>query len=126
MEQNIELWERFDERRAARGLGLVEFARNYGLSYDTLQGQYYSKSVPKVKTLYAIAQALETTMDYLYAGDEDEDFDTVLFRKLSQSQELIDICERLVSASREELKYVRRALDMEKNDGSNTTEKSIS
>lgn len=127
METNNDFWKRFDERRAAKGLGLVEFARKNGLSYDTLQGQYYSKRVPKVKNMYSYAKALDTTMDYLYAGDTDEDFDTALFRKLSSSQELIDICVRLTEATKEELEFVRRALNMtEKNIGLNTMEKYIS
>lgn len=129
MDTNKELWERFDERRSEQGLGLVEFARVNGLSYDTLQAQYYSKSIPKAKTLYSYAKALKTTMDYLYAGETEEDEDAALFRVIASDQELIDICNRLVTATKEERRFIRSyflARDIEKNDGSNVTGKSIS
>lgn len=118
-----DLWSRFDSFR--NGVGLKVFANIHNLDFNNLQSQYYDKRLPSATDLYNYSKAVGCSMEYLLTGKEDDE-DLLLFKHLTSSQDLMDICERLVTATGEELKYVRRALNMEeKNIGSNVTEKFI-
>lgn len=118
-----DLWSRFDSFR--NGVGLKVFANLHNLDFNNLQSQYYDKRLPSATDLYNYSKAVGCSMEYLLTGKEDDE-DLLLFKHLTSSQDLMDICERLVTATDEELKYVRRALNMEeKNIGSNVTEKFI-
>ena len=118
-----DLWSRFDSFR--NGVGLKVFANIHNLDFNNLQSQYYDKRLPSATDLYNYSKAVGCSMEYLLTGKEDDE-DLLLFKHLTSSQDLMDICERLVTATGEELKYVRRALNMEeKNMGSNVTEKFI-
>lgn len=71
--------------------------------------------MPKMSMLYPMAKVLHTTMDYLYSGkDSPDDFDTPTFRKLSSSQDLIDICNALVNADKAEIEMIKRILQIDK------------
>ena len=123
MEKSEELWARVDELRGR--MSIRELAEKTGIGEGTLQTTRVVKSVPKTSTLYPLAKALGTTMDYLYTGKEPIDnYDTPLFRKLSSSQDFIDICEALIKADETEVEMVKRILHIEK-DTSSSTESGI-
>ena len=109
MESSAELWKRVDELRGR--MSIRELSEKTGISEGTLQTTRVMKQVPKLSMLYPIAQALGTNVDYLYTGKEITDsYDTPLFRKLSSSQDLIDICTALVDADKIEIEMVKRIL----------------
>lgn len=113
MDINEDLWKRVDLLRGK--MSIRELSEKAGLGEGTVQTTRIMKSVPKTSTLFPLAQALNTTMDYLYAGKEATDnFDAPLFRKLSASQELIDICNALITAEPAEIEMVKRILQLDK------------
>lgn len=112
MESSTDLWKRVDELRGR--MSIRELSEKTGISEGTLQTTRVMKQVPKLSMLYPIAQALGTNVDYLYTGREITDsYDTPLFRKLSSSQDLIDICTALVDADKIEIEMVKRILRIE-------------
>ena len=113
MDTSEDLWKRIDELRGR--MSIRELAERSGLSEGSLQTTRCVKSVPKMSMLYPIAKVLHTTMDYLYSGKESpDDFDTPTFRKLSSSQDLIDICNALVDADKAEIEIIKRILQIDK------------
>ena len=123
MEVNEAVWQRIDELRGR--MSIRELAEATGLKEGSLQTTRAMKSLPKLQMLYPIAQVLKTSIDYLYTGKEPIDnYDTPLFRKLSSSQDFIDICEALIKADETEVEMVKRILHIEK-DISSSTESGI-
>ena len=113
MEISEDLWKRVDELRGK--MSIRELAEKTGLGEGTLQTTRVMKSVPKTSTLYPIAKALNTSMEYLYAGkDVSDNYDTPIFRKISSSQDLIDICNALVCADKAEIEMIKRILQIDK------------
>ena len=113
MESGEELWKRIDELRGK--MSIRELADKAQLPERSLQTTRIVKTIPKMSMLYPIAKVLGTTMDYLYTGKECPDsFDTPTFRKLSASQDLIDICNKLVDADKAEIEIIKRILQIDK------------
>ena len=113
MDISEDLWKRVDTLRGK--MSIREVAEKAGLGEGTVQTTRVMKSVPKTSTLYQLAQALNTSMDYLYAGKEPTDnFDAPVFRKISSSQDLIDICNALITAEPAELEMIKRILRIDK------------
>lgn len=113
MELNEDLWQRIDDLRGK--MSIRELAERTGIGEGTLQTTRVVKSVPKLSMLYPIAQALGTSVEYLYTGSNSIDgYDTPLFRKISASQDLIDICNALVKADKTEVEMVKRILQIDK------------
>jgi transcriptional regulator with XRE-family HTH domain len=113
MEISEDLWKRVDDLRGK--MSIRELAEKSGLGEGTLQTTRVMKSVPKTSTLFPIAKALNTSMDYLYSGQEAPDnFDAPIFRKLSSSQDLIDICTALITAEPAEIEIIKRILRIDK------------
>lgn len=104
------LWDRVDDLRGR--MSVRELAEKAGLNESSLQTTRACGTMPKLETLYPISKALGTTMEWLFAGDNiTNNYDAPLFQKLSQSQDLIDICEALVStATQEDIMLCKRVL----------------
>lgn len=105
-----DLWDRVDELRGR--MSIRELAQKAGLNESSLQTTRSCGTLPKLDTLYPLSLALGTTMEWLYAGQNvTETYDAPLFQKLAQSQDLIDICEALVStATQEDIELCKRVL----------------
>ena len=113
MESGEELWKRIDELRGT--MSIRELSEKAGLLERSVQTTRCVKTMPKMSMLYPMAKVLHTTMDYLYSGKESpDDFDTPTFRKLSSSQDLIDICNALVDADKAEIEIIKRILQIDK------------
>lgn len=113
MEINEAVWQRIDELRGK--MSIRELAEATGIKEGSLQVTRINKTLPKLQMLYPIARALHTTIDYLYTGQEPTDnYDTPLFRKISSSQDLIDICNALVSTDKTDIELVKRVLNIDK------------
>lgn len=105
-----DLWDRVDELRGRRSVR--ELAEESGIIEGSLQVTRASGTLPKLPMLYALSKTLGTTMEWLYAGENiTETYDAPLFQRLSQSQDLVDICEALVStATQEDIELCKRVL----------------
>lgn len=105
-----DLWDRVDELRGRTSIR--ELAEKTGLNEASLQTTRACGTLPKLDTLYPLSKALGTTMEWLYAGENiTQTYDAPLFQRLAQSQDLIDICEALVStATQEDVELCKRVL----------------
>ena len=124
-EVNRELWDRVDELRG--NMSIRELAEKSGLNEGSLQTTRSLGSQPKLGMLYPISKVLGTTIEYLYTGQKPEiEFeDYPIFRKISSSETLIRIAERLTEATAVEIEMVCRILNIEKGHISNTMESGI-
>lgn len=116
MDLNEELWKRVDELRGR--MTIRELAEKAGLSEPSLQTTRAVKSQPKIQMLYPIAKVLGTTMEYLYTGEREDWEDSLVFRKISSSQELFDIASALCKAEPMEVEMVSRLLNIKKDTSS--------
>lgn len=113
MEINRELWKRVDDLRGR--MSIRELCEKAGLLENSVQTTRSMGTLPKLQMLYPIAQVLGTTVEYLYTGVEEEAYsDDPVFRKISSSQLLFDICARIANATPEEVEMVRRLLEVPK------------
>ena len=113
---NKELWMRIDELRGR--MSMRELCERTGLSEPSMQTTRVMGTVPKVNTLYTIAKLLGTTMEYLYTGEREDWDDSVIFRKMASSQQLMDIAEALCKADPVEIEMVGRLLGIQKDTSS--------
>lgn len=132
-ERGIQFWNRVDELRGNMSIRIL--AEKAGISEKSLQVTRSLESLPKMQTVYPLAQTLGTTMEYLYAGiekrkskDEREEDPSIgeekcpdnqisenpIFQKIASSQLLSDITSHLASATPEEIEMVRRILNVPK------------
>lgn len=132
-ERGIQFWNRVDELRGNMSIRIL--AEKAGISEKSLQVTRSLESLPKMQTVYPLAQTLGTTMEYLYAGiekgkskDEIEEDPSIgeekcpdnqisenpIFQKITSSQLLSDITSHLASATPEEIEMVRRILNVPK------------
>lgn len=113
MADNRELWNRVDELRGK--MSIRELAERSNVSEATLQTTRSLGTQPKLQLLYPLAQALGTTVEYLYTGKSNDSYpDNEVFRKISSSQLLFDITTKLAEATPEEVEMVRRVLEIPK------------
>ena len=121
LEYNRELWQRVDALRG--NMSVRELAEKAHVNERTLQSTRTLGTQPKLNMLYPMAKVLGTTIEYLYTGERPEiEFeDYPIFRKISSSQTLIDIAQRLTEATAVEIEMVCRLLRIEKNRTSSTT-----
>lgn len=132
-ERGIQFWNRVDELRGNMSIRIL--AEKACISEKSLQVTRSLESLPKMQTVYPLAQTLGTTMEYLYAGiekgkskDEREEDPSIgeekcpdnqisenpIFQKIASSQLLSDITSHLASATPEEIEMVRRILNVPK------------
>ena len=108
-----QLWNRIDKLRGS--MSIRELSERTGILEGSLQTTRSLGTLPKMQMLYPIAQALGTTVEYLYTGIEENEYsDNPVFRKISSSQLLFDIVSKLADATPEEIEVVRRVLDVDK------------
>ena len=108
-ELNEHFWKRVDDLRGRKSMR--EVAIEAGIPETSIQSMRTKRVIPKMNAVYGLSKALNTTMEYLYQGEEITDnFDAPLFQKLSTSQELIDICGALITATPEDIKLIQRVL----------------
>lgn len=112
-QRHEDVWKRIDELRG--DMSVRALSEKAGIPERSLQTTRYQETLPKLQMLYPLAQALGTTVEYLYTGvEEDEYSDNPVFRKISSSQLLFDIASKLADATPEEVDLVRRVLDIDK------------
>lgn len=68
----INIGERIKELRTAKKLTQSELAANVGLTYIQIGRYETQKSAPSSDVLQKLAQALDTTTDFLMMGSQDE------------------------------------------------------
>ena len=107
-----ELWNRIDDLRGR--MSMRELCEQLHLPEPSMQTTRVRGTVPKVSTLYSIARLLGTTMEYLYTGEREEWDDSIIFRKMASSQQLMDIAEALCRAEPHEIEMVGRMLGIQK------------
>lgn len=108
-----ELWNRVDKLRGE--MTVKELAAKSGVNERTLESTKSLGTLPKLQMLYPLAQTLGTTMEYLYAGIEENEYsDNPTFRKIASNQLLFDITSRLANATSGEVDMVRRMLEIPK------------
>ena len=96
-------------------MSIKELSERTGILEGSLQTTRSLGTLPKMQMLYPIAQALGTTVEYLYTGIEEIEYsDSPVFRKISSSQLLFDITARIADATPEEVEMVRRMLEVPK------------
>ena len=104
-----DFWRRID---SARGdLSLSDLAEKVGIKYQRMKEQRSSGRVPSADDIYRIARGLNTTMEYLYAGEEqgiaseearlvDEDQDLrALVRAIARDRRLLHVISAVVESS---------------------------
>ena len=112
-EINRDLWRRVDELRGK--MSIRELAEKTGLSESSVHTTRTMGTQPKLQMLYPIAQALGTTVEYLYTGKTDDYYpDNEVFRKIASSQLLFDIVTKIANGTPEEIEMVRRILEIPK------------
>ena len=67
-EKSYLIWNRIDSIRG--GMSLNELAEKVGIKYQRIKEQRSSGRIPSADDIYRIAKGLNTTMEYLYAGEE--------------------------------------------------------
>lgn len=112
METAIEFWNRVDDLRGR--MSVRELAERSNISEGSFQTTRAMKTLPKLPFVYSVAKALGTTVEYLYTGIKEDYDDLPLFRRISASQDLIDICEALVCGTKEDIELVKRVLGLKR------------
>ena len=79
----MDVHARIKERREALGLSMEQLAEKFGVSWQTVQ-QWEKRTAPKRLRLEGVAEALETTVEYLLYGRGNPS------TKVGESQEMRD------------------------------------
>lgn len=90
------MWQRFDLIRGKKKIKTI--AEEIGVSVSTLSMAKSQGNFPKIETLYAIAQNLNTTMEYLLTGENTQNWDIPIYERISSSPDIMAICEALIQA----------------------------
>ena len=70
--ENSSFWNRVDSLLKSRKKTLTDLCNSCKISYASINTQRKRDALPKAEQLYAMAQYLETSMEYLIAGIEPE------------------------------------------------------
>lgn len=70
--ENSTFWSRVDSSLKSRRRTLTDLCHDCDIGYRAVNGQRTRNNLPKVEQLYAMAQYLETSMEYLLTGIEPE------------------------------------------------------
>lgn len=108
-EKSYQIWNRIDKLKG--NLTLNGLAEKVDIKYQQMKEQRSSGRVPSAEDLYRISKALNTTMEYLYAGevaetaseearlvDEDPDLQA-LVRAVSRDRSLLRLLSGIIQSA---------------------------
>lgn len=108
-ERSYQIWNRVDLLKG--DLSLSDLAEKVGIKYQRMKEQRSSGRIPSADDIYRIARGLNTTMEYLYAGegqgvaseearlvDEDQDL-RALVRAISRDRTLLRLLSGVIQST---------------------------
>ena len=109
VERSYQIWNRIDLLKG--DISLNSLADKIGVKYQRMKEQRSSGRVPSADDLYRIAKALNSTMEYIYAGEgvgviseearlvDDDPELQALVRAIMRDRELLRIISAVVESS---------------------------